>query len=637
LVDALKFSGLVGTASACETEVNAKTFEAGERTVRRLRTSFRSKLLKILQDSDSAGGEFVKGCRLGENESKQLASAEKRSSAEKTPRRELKSDADRSPASSSGSIDSSESGTCSLSESEKIANGKTNGTHSDERKGLGATTAKRTTQENADTSGGKVKQHDIARQVGSNVESSSESSDAGGRGRAGLGALAGRPSSKLKNIQVSAKSEKAHARKDNNAGEREGSSSASSSSSGGASSGDSSDSEKHILKSSSDSSSSSESCSSSQGSNSSNGSSSSDSTRSRRKEKNGSNIEAMLDTNGVSENTGRGAESREVSDSESNSDDSESNSNESDDREGSSSSDTYSSPSKSACSSDSDASQDSGKAGTPGSTLIPAVANAVAPHSSTGKRIRKDSRAADEASTSDLASKTSSGQRGVIAPRKGKSKRVSCLRAEGDNAEQSVKSKAHECVAVKETDTKSKAQAKTKSLISKDTRDLKLTKRGKDKDVPTGDTRDQAKNGESMLHTVSQVPNGTSVIQKASIPLNGFARSRSVSNLATAVHETSLKTSKKRRLSDTGILHSQNTPFKRVKEDSVKFQDDRLRDNTFFSKADTYGMKAHQDLSVTRGKGFRKVMTKKKRQAHHGGTLDANNVSSFKFSDSDSD
>jgi SRP40, C-terminal domain len=90
-------------------------------------------------------------------------------------------------------------------------------------------------------------------------------------------------------------------------------------------------------------------------------------------------------------------------------------------------------------------------------------------------------------------------------------------------------------------------------------------------------------------------------------------------------------------LSDTGVPLTQNTPFKRVKEDSINYRDNRLRDNTFFSKADTYGLRAHQDLSITRGKGFRKVMTKKKRQAHHGGTLDASNVSSFKFSDSDSD
>lgn len=76
-------------------------------------------------------------------------------------------------------------------------------------------------------------------------------------------------------------------------------------------------------------------------------------------------------------------------------------------------------------------------------------------------------------------------------------------------------------------------------------------------------------------------------------------------------------------------------PFKRVREDNVEFHDERLRDNSFYSKFDTYGEKAHNDLSVTRGKGFRKEKTKKKRLNHHGGKL-SNQVNSFKFPD-DSD
>lgn len=77
------------------------------------------------------------------------------------------------------------------------------------------------------------------------------------------------------------------------------------------------------------------------------------------------------------------------------------------------------------------------------------------------------------------------------------------------------------------------------------------------------------------------------------------------------------------------------TPFKRVREDNVQFLDDKLRDNSFYSKNDTYGGKAHNDLIVTKGKGFRKEKTKKKRLNHHGGKL-GNQVNSFKFPD-DSD
>lgn len=114
-----------------------------------------------------------------------------------------------------------------------------------------------------------------------------------------------------------------------------------------------------------------------------------------------------------------------------------------------------------------------------------------------------------------------------------------------------------------------------------------------------------------------------------------LVRSKSAENLAGEAKPD--VNSKKRRRSDIGGVNQSHTPFKRVKEDSVKYADDRLRDNTYTSKLDTYGVRAHQDLVVTRGKGFRKMMTKKKRQNHHGGTLDAGNVSSYKFVDSDSD
>jgi hypothetical protein len=119
----------------------------------------------------------------------------------------------------------------------------------------------------------------------------------------------------------------------------------------------------------------------------------------------------------------------------------------------------------------------------------------------------------------------------------------------------------------------------------------------------------------------------------------GLKRSKSAQTVTAVppVTPNGVEGSKKRRRSDGGGAAQPHTPFKRVREESVKYADDRLRDNTFFSKGDTYGVRAHQDLSVTRGKGFRKAMTKKKRQSHHGGTLDAGNVSSYKFSDSDSD
>ena len=79
-------------------------------------------------------------------------------------------------------------------------------------------------------------------------------------------------------------------------------------------------------------------------------------------------------------------------------------------------------------------------------------------------------------------------------------------------------------------------------------------------------------------------------------------------------------------------------PFKRVKEEHVDYEDDRLRDNTFHSKRDSYGSKSYEDLRVTRGKGFRKQKTKKKRQQTHGGKIDnINAVNSYRFQYSDDD
>lgn len=46
----------------------------------------------------------------------------------------------------------------------------------------------------------------------------------------------------------------------------------------------------------------------------------------------------------------------------------------------------------------------------------------------------------------------------------------------------------------------------------------------------------------------------------------------------------------------------------------------------------SYGFKAHQDLIVTRGKGFRHEKTKKKRGSYRGGTIDTG-VHSIKFED----
>lgn len=58
--------------------------------------------------------------------------------------------------------------------------------------------------------------------------------------------------------------------------------------------------------------------------------------------------------------------------------------------------------------------------------------------------------------------------------------------------------------------------------------------------------------------------------------------------------------------------------------------DERLKSNAYNPGADPFGMKAHQDLVVTRGKGFRTEKTKKKKGSYRGGAIDTG-VHSVKF------
>ncbi|KAI9507361.1 SRP40, C-terminal domain-containing protein, partial [Russula earlei] len=67
-----------------------------------------------------------------------------------------------------------------------------------------------------------------------------------------------------------------------------------------------------------------------------------------------------------------------------------------------------------------------------------------------------------------------------------------------------------------------------------------------------------------------------------------------------------------------------NAPFQRVSAHSVKYHDEKLKDNSFESRgacAYDYGARANQDLISTRGDGFRKEKNKKKRGSYRGGDI----------------
>ncbi|KAI0133829.1 SRP40, C-terminal domain-containing protein [Xylariales sp. AK1849] len=78
-----------------------------------------------------------------------------------------------------------------------------------------------------------------------------------------------------------------------------------------------------------------------------------------------------------------------------------------------------------------------------------------------------------------------------------------------------------------------------------------------------------------------------------------------------------------------GVKKAQNMPFSRIKKDIVV--DPRLASNAYVEHG--YGQRAHEDLIVTKGKGFTKEKNKKKRGAYKGGPLDVNVTRSIKFDD----
>jgi hypothetical protein len=70
-------------------------------------------------------------------------------------------------------------------------------------------------------------------------------------------------------------------------------------------------------------------------------------------------------------------------------------------------------------------------------------------------------------------------------------------------------------------------------------------------------------------------------------------------------------------------------PFSRINRDIEV--DPRLTSNAF--QGHDWGRKAHEDLIVTRGKGFTKEKNKKKKGSYRGGFIDTSAVGGIKFDD----
>ncbi|KAM7272621.1 hypothetical protein ACFE04_027284 [Oxalis oulophora] len=89
----------------------------------------------------------------------------------------------------------------------------------------------------------------------------------------------------------------------------------------------------------------------------------------------------------------------------------------------------------------------------------------------------------------------------------------------------------------------------------------------------------------------------------------------------------------------TFIMPPQTKRFQRVRVEEVEFADERLQDNSYWSKdgaENGYGAKAQEILGQVKGRGFRHEKTKKKRGSYRGGQIDLQSHS-IKFQNSDDD
>jgi len=76
-------------------------------------------------------------------------------------------------------------------------------------------------------------------------------------------------------------------------------------------------------------------------------------------------------------------------------------------------------------------------------------------------------------------------------------------------------------------------------------------------------------------------------------------------------------------------LKKENVPFSRIPE-NLKM-DEKFSSNKYVSY--DYADRAHQDLVVTKGKGFTKEKNKKKRGSYRGGAIDTSGGKGIKFDD----
>lgn len=184
-------------------------------------------------------------------------------------------------------------------------------------------------------------------------------------------------------------------------------------------------------------------------------------------------------------------------------------------------------------------------------------------------------------------------------------------------------------------------QPVTKTPTSNKSRDAEKVSKRTAKSIPPSNPPNISTKSSSSSATLEIPPTPNPATASASdtsssvSSSNSSSESTSSSDSLALLHNAAvlLKLSKRKRSASPSALQSvakkPRTPFQRVPKDTKV--DVRLASNAYVSHE--YADRAHQDLSVTRGRGFTKEKNKKKRGSYRGGAIDVGGGKGIKFDD----
>ncbi|KAL6717651.1 jun-like transcription factor [Lecanora helva] len=291
-----------------------------------------------------------------------------------------------------------------------------------------------------------------------------------------------------------------------------------------------------------------------------------------------------------------------------------------------------SSPSASSSVSESDADDEQEPAGAKSNQAAPPPGKTI--HETKNSLKRKAGSSAETESSDD-----SSGDEQPASAKKIKSKATKSSPSSSDTSSSSSETSSSESNPnVKPTEKASAPPTANGASSSSDTSDinsLSSDSEGVDFSKPPKPTKTSLKlspnlelnstqpasdSSETLQATSTQKPHPT----QPGLPLN-----------STPSDSAEASTTKRKRSSSPTETKShknmkkQNTPFQRVPSDTQV--DSKLSSNAYRSY--DYADRAHQDLSVTKGKGFTKEKNKKKRGTYRGGAIDISGGKGIKFED----